>query len=123
MPCAIILHTNTEIRRTFYMKLYNKLSRFPLGAITAEGFLKKQMRIGKNGICGHLHELEPAMIQAPYIQKEYVPAWGDGDQSGWGAEISGNYWTGYIQFAFTLNDREMIDIATNWVNTMMNGAA
>ena len=101
------------------MKLYTKLSRFPLGAITAEGFLKKQMRIGKNGICGHLHELEPAMIQAPYIQKEYVPAWGDGDQSGWGAEISGNYWTGYIQFAFTLNDREMIDIATNWVNTMM----
>lgn len=101
------------------MKLYNKLQLFPLGAITADGFLKTQMEIGKDGICGHLHELEPAMINAPYIKKEFVEAWGNGDQSGWGAEISGNYWTGYIQFAYTLNDAEMINTATNWVNTMM----
>lgn len=101
------------------MKKYNRLSRFPLGAITADGFLKEQLLRMKDGMGGHLHELEPKMIAAPYIKKEYVEAWGDGDQSGWGAEISGNYWTGYIQEAFTLKDSEMIGIAENWVNNMM----
>ena len=101
------------------MKTYGKLLRFPLGSIVADGFLKHQMTIGKGGICAHLHELEPKMINAPYINKEYVPAWGDGDQSGWGGEISGNYWSGYIQYAFTLRDEEMIGIANDWVNKML----
>lgn len=43
------------------MKTYQKLNRFPLGAIHAEGFLKQQMEIGKNGMTGHLYELEPDM--------------------------------------------------------------
>ena len=101
------------------MKQYAKLHRFPLGSIRAEGFLKRQMEIGKDGICGHLHELEPAMIHAPFIHKVHVPAWGNGDQSGWGAEISGNYWSGYIQFAWTLGDAEMIRTATEWVDAML----
>lgn len=101
------------------LKIYDKLSRFPLGSIRSEGFLKEQMERGKDGICGHLHELEPGMINDPYINKSYVKAWGNGDQSGWGGEISGNYWTGYIQFAFTLNDPEMIKTATWWVDTMI----
>ena len=101
------------------MKTYQKLNRYPLGAIHAKGFLRDQMERGKDGISGHLYELEPGMIADPYINKTYVPAWGDGDQSGWGGEISGNYWTGYIQFAYTLNDPEMIAIATDWVDTML----
>jgi len=101
------------------MRSYSKLERFPLGSILAGGFLKRQMQLGKDGICGHLHELEPKMINAPFLKKEYVEAWGDGDQSGWGAEISGNYWSGYIQFAFTLNDEEMIKVATDWVDSML----
>ncbi len=101
------------------MKLYQKLERFPLGSIKAQGFLLDQMKRGKDGMCGHLHELEPGMINDPYTNKSYVKGWGDGDQSGWGAEISGNYWTGYIQFAYTLGDEEMIKTAENWVNTMM----
>ena len=101
------------------MKIYDKLFRYPLGTINACGFLKEQMLRGKDGMCGHLHELEPGMINDPYINKSYVEAWGDGDQSGWGGEISGNYWTGYIQFAFTLNDAEMIKTAADWVDTMI----
>ena len=101
------------------MKTYQKLNRYPLGAIHAMGFLRDQMLRGKNGMSGHLHELEPGMIADPYINKTYVHAWSDGNQSGWGGEISGNYWTGYIQFAYTLNDPEMIAIATDWVNTML----
>ena len=101
------------------MQFYNKLSHFPLGAIQAEGFLRQQLQRGKDGICAHLHELEPEMINDPYIKKSRVSAWHERDQAGWGGEISGNYWTGYIQFAFTLGDAEMIKTATEWVNEML----
>ncbi|MBE7052688.1 MAG: hypothetical protein E7391_00235 [Ruminococcaceae bacterium] len=101
------------------MKTFQKLSRFPLGAITASGFLKDQMKLGKDGMSGHLHELEPEMIADPYVNKSYVKAWGNAVQNGWGAEISGNYWTGYIQHAFTLKDEAMIKTATNWVNGVL----
>ena len=98
---------------------FGKLKRFPLGAIHAQGFLKDQMLRGKDGMAGHLYELEPGMIRDPYISKTHVDSWHGYDQLGWAAEISGNYWSGYIQYAFTLNDREMIDIATDWVNQML----
>lgn len=101
------------------MKKYQKLNLFPLGSIHPEGFLRDQMLRGKDGICGHLHELEPEMINNPYTKKTYVKAWAELFQDGWGAEISGNYWAGYIQFAYTLNDPEMIKTAENWVNEMM----
>lgn len=101
------------------MKIYRQTERFPLGAVAPEGFLKEQMIRSKNGIGGHLFELEPGMIRDPYTNKTYVEAWGNGDQSGWGAEISGNYWTGYIQHAFTLHDPDMIRTATDWVDTMI----
>lgn len=101
------------------MNHFSKLEPFPLGAIHAEGFIKDQMLLGKDGMAGHLYELEPGMIADPFINKTYVKRWGDGDQSGWGAEISGNYWTGYIEHAFVLNDKDMISRATEWVDTMM----
>ena len=101
------------------MKKYQKWERFPLGAIRAESFLREQLLRGKDGMAGHLYELEPKMIYDPFVHKTYVPAWGDGDQSGWGAEISGNFWTGYIEHAFTLGDDEMIATATDWVNKML----
>ncbi len=101
------------------MKKYQKWERFPLGSIHAEGFLREQLLRGKDGMAGHLFELEPKMIYDPYVHKSYVPAWGDGDQSGWGAEISGNFWTGYIEHAFTLGDSDMIATATDWVNKML----
>lgn len=101
------------------VKTYQKLDRYNLGCIHAEGFLKEQLERSRDGMGGHLYELEPGMIADPFIHKTYVPAWGNGDQSGWGAEISGNYWTGYIQLAYTLNDPGMIEKATWWVDTMM----
>ena len=101
------------------MKTYNKLKRFPLGAIQADGFLREQLLRGKDGMAGHLWELEPGMIADPFIRKTVVDQWQSGDQLGWGAEISGNYWSGYIRHAFVLNDADMIARATEWVNTMM----
>ena len=44
---------------------YSKLSSLPLGSITAEGFLKEQLIRNKNGMGGHLDEIEPGMIANP----------------------------------------------------------
>lgn len=101
------------------MEKYQKLSTLPLGSIKAEGFLKDQMLIGKDGMAGHLHQLEPEMIADPYVKDTHVKAWSANTQVGWQAEISGNYWNGYIQHAFTLGDEEMIARATRWVDDML----
>ncbi len=101
------------------MKTYQKLNRLPLGAVKAEGFLKEQLTRIKNGMGGHLHEIEPKMIADPYVNKTYVEPWGDMNQDGWGAEISGNYWAGFVALAFTLGDSELIKRATEWVEAMM----
>ena len=101
------------------MKIYSKLRRFPLGAIKAEGFLRDQLIRGKTGMAGNLYKLEPEMIADPFIKRSYVPAWVDGNQEGWGAEISGNFWTGYIQHAFVLDDEEMKAVATEWVDKVL----
>ncbi len=101
------------------MKKHQKLDRLPVGAIKAQGFLKEQMARGKAGMSGNLYKLEPDMIANPYVHKTYVKAWKKHRQSGWGAELSGNYWYGYILFAFTLNDNEMIKTATEWVDSVL----
>ena len=119
--------TLSQIRRKRYPALFERiiivnfstLKRFPLGAIRAKGFLREQMLRCKEGLAGNLYKLEPTMILYPFIDKKIVDTWDPVEQSGWGAEISGNFWTGYIQHAFVLGDEEMIEKATWWVNTMM----
>ena len=101
------------------MKKNQKLNVFPLGAIKAEGFLKDQLVKGKAGMAGHLYELEPEMLASPYVKDVYIKNWSKVEQVGWQAEISGNYWTGYIQHAFVLNDAEMIARATKWVDDVL----
>ena len=101
------------------MQTYNKLNRFPLGSVRAEGFLKEQLIRGKHGMAGHLYELEPAIIADPLVKKQDVSTWLSENQAGWGGEISGNYWSGYIQHAFILNDNDMIVRATQWIDDML----
>ena len=48
-------------------KTHNKLHRLPLGCITAAGWLKEQLQRNKEGMGGHLDELEPDMIATPFI--------------------------------------------------------
>ncbi len=90
---------------------YNQLTRLPLGNVTAEGWLKTQLERNKAGMGGHLDELEPEMIAKPYIDRNHkskvIP--------GWSGEISGTYWTGLVQLAFTLNDEELKAKARKWV--------
>ena len=108
------------------VKTYNKLHKLPLGSITARGWLKEQLQRSKEGTGGHLDELEPDMIATPFINysafKRLPGSSKDADPTfaaGWSSEISGTYWTGLVQLAFTLNDQELIRKATNWVGGVL----
>ncbi len=98
---------------------YSKRKILPLGSVLAEGFLREQLLRSKNGMGGHLPEIEPGMIKYPYIKKVPVKRWAPDCQSGWGAEISGNYYAGLVGLAFTLGDSELIAAATEWVDAVL----
>ena len=55
------------LREKTVVKTYNKLSKLPLGSITAQGWIQKQLLRNKEGMGGHLDELEPDMIANPFI--------------------------------------------------------
>lgn len=97
---------------------YGKLKFLDCGKITAKGWLKEQLERSKEGMGGHLDELEPKMIIDPYIKKKTTAAWGAA-AAGWGAEIAGNYWYGLIALAFTLPDTELQKKAEKWVNAVL----
>lgn len=90
---------------------YDQLVRLPLGNVTAQGWLRAQLERNKEGMGGHLDELEPEMIAKPYIDRNHRSK----VSPGWSGEISGTYWTGLVQLAFTLNDKDLIDKAHKWV--------
>lgn len=114
------------LREKTVTKTYNKLSKLPLGAITAQGWLREQLLRNKEGMGGHLDELEPDMIANPFINysafKRMPFQQVDDDRThtaGWSGEISGYYWTGLVQLAFTLQDEELIAKATRWVEGVL----
>ena len=43
------------------------LRKLPLGSITAKGWLREQLLRNKDGIGGHMDELEPEMVANPFI--------------------------------------------------------
>ena len=100
------------------LRSHGKLTALPLGSIHAKGWLAEQMERSKNGMGGHLDELEPDMIANPYINCKTDEEWGS-VKAGWGAEISGNFWYGLIGLAFTLNDPMLQKKAETWVNGVL----
>lgn len=113
------------LREQSTVKTYNKFSKLPLGSVTAEGWLKDQLLRNKEGMGGHLDELEPDMIATPFLNYSAFkkhPILGEADPTfaaGWSGEISGTYWTGLVQLAFTLDDKELIEKATKWVEGVL----
>lgn len=101
------------------MNRHFKLDRLPLGGIKATGYLKEQLERLRDGIGGHLDELEPEMIAKPYVEDWYVRVWDEDTQCGWSAEISGNYWTGLVMLAYTLRDESLIKKAEKWVDGVL----
>ena len=100
-------------------KHYNRLTQLPLGSVRPAGWLLEQLRRNKEGLGGHLPELEPRMIATPYTTRETEPRWGKERCAGWGAEISGNYYNGLVELAFTLDDAELKEKAAAWVETVL----
>ena len=94
---------------------FAKLSPLAFGRITARGWIREQLLRSKDGMGGHLDELEPNMIANPYVSRATESSWGP-SQAGWGAEISGNYWCGLIKLAFALDDAELKGKAEKWVD-------
>lgn len=101
------------------IRTFAKLRPLKLGTVTPRGWLLEQLLRNKDGMGGHLAELEPRMIATPYTTGETEPRWGEARKAGWGAEISGNYWTGLVELAFTAGDAELIQKAEKWVGEVL----
>lgn len=105
--------------------LKSKLQKLPMGSITANGWLREQLLRNKDGMGGHMDELEPVMIGRAHITRELFkihPRLGECSPvlaAGWANELSATYWAGLIGLAYTLNDSELILKATTWVNAVL----
>jgi uncharacterized protein len=111
--------------------LFAKLAKLPLGSITAQGWLKSQLERSAAGMGGHLDELEPDMIRDPYVThptREELDHRLEGRRqmmdlrpvrAGWYAEISGTYWTGLVQLAYTLPDPALIAKVEKWADAVL----
>jgi DUF1680 family protein len=89
----------------------NSYIELPLGSIKAEGWLKEMLLRQKDGSTGRMDELYPKVMGNNN-------GWlgGDGDQ--W---ERGPYWIhGLITLAYTLNDKELIEKTTPWVEWILN---
>lgn len=113
------------LREKSVVKTHNPFSKLPLGAITPRGWLLEQLQRNKDGFGGHMDELEPDLLGTPWINYKSitrtpflgeVPDW---VAAGWGGELSGLYWTGLVELAFTLQDKELIEKATRWVEGVL----
>lgn len=106
-------------------KMHNTYSSLPLGAVTARGWLREQLLRSKDGMGGHMDELEPELIGTPWLEYPTMskhPIYGDMTPdfaAGLCGELSGCYWTGLVQLAFTLQDEELIAKATRWVDGVL----
>ncbi len=99
-----------------------KLKKLKLGTIHPRGWMAEQLRRNIEGMGGHLDELEPRMIATPYTTRETHEPWGEDCKAGWGAEISGNFWWGEIELAFTTGNEKLIAKVTKWVDEVLANA-
>lgn len=93
-----------------------KWETLPLGSIRATGWLHEQLMAGKSGMGGHLDELEPEIIGKPFVTRDYDTTKPSCDNNaGWCSELSGDYWLGLVELAWTSGDEELIAKADRWV--------
>ena len=100
-------------------KTYHKLKVLPLGSIQPKGWVKEQLQRNRDGMGGHMDELEHDMLWGPYTEFKGPSCWQEDLAAGWGAEISGNFWYGEVLLAFSLQDEALIKKCENWVNTVL----
>lgn len=112
---AVFMAVNAAANSQTNVTGHSRLARLPLGSVTAQGWLKTQLERSKAGMGGNLDELEPEMIAKPYIDRSHKSK----VSPGWTGEISGTYWAGLVQLAFTLNDDELKAKARMWVHATL----
>jgi uncharacterized protein len=82
----------------------------PLGAIQAEGWLQRQLRIQANGLSGHLDQFWPDVADSQ---------WFGGKAEGW---ERAPYWLdGFVPLAWVLNDDDLKARARKRVEAIVNG--
>lgn len=113
------------------VKTYHKLSKLKLGQIKAQGWLKSQLERARDGIAGHLDELEPNIIGRAFVDPTYRNDAEDDLTSyhgrqmaiknslAWSGEQSGEYWMGVVETAYILDDPYLKEKAAKWVKSVL----
>jgi len=89
-----------------------KLHPFTHGEITPDGWLKRQLRIQADGLCGHLDSVWPDIRDSRWI---------GGQSEGWERMP---YWLdGFIPLAYLLDDKDMKRRAARYVSSILERQA
>ncbi|OXU13968.1 F5/8 type C domain protein [Sedimentisphaera salicampi] len=90
------------------------LIKLPIGSIEPEGWLKRKLELQAEGFHGHLMEISRFLKKE---QNSWLSPEGKGKR-GW-EEVP--YWLkGYLNCAYVLDDKEMIDEAMVWIEGALN---
>lgn len=95
--------------RPFEPPTRSALIALPPGAVEPDGWLRDWCLAAKDGLTGHMEEVDPAFRQAwaaDYkMTGEHVTLW---DQGGWPYEGGGYWFDGLARLGYVLHDRELI---------------
>lgn len=88
-----------------------QLVKLPVGSIKPQGWIRRQMELSKDGLCGHLGEL------SSWLEKDNNAWLGNGGQWGW-EEVP--YWLrGYASLAYAFDDPEMLAETRLWIEAIL----
>ena len=89
-----------------------QLVKLPYGSIRPEGWIRRQLELQKDGLCGHLGEI------SAWLQKEDNAWLSSGGQWGW-EEVP--YWLrGYAATGMMLNDPAMLEESRIWIEAILS---
>jgi hypothetical protein len=89
----------------------SQLLKLPVGSIEPGGWIRRQLELQKDGLCGHLGEI------SAWLQKENNAWLQEGGAWGW-EEVP--YWLrGYGDLAYLLGDEEMKNEAFFWIENIL----
>ncbi len=87
--------------------------KLPAGSIEPEGWIRKQLELQKDGLCGHLGEI------SAWLQKENNAWLTNGGEWGW-EEVP--YWLrGYGNMAYALKDERLLKETGYWIEAILAG--
>ncbi|MBC7326972.1 glycoside hydrolase family 127 protein [bacterium] len=93
--------------------LPNPLIKLPLGSVEPRGWLRHQLLLMANGLCGHLDEISP---WCKFEGSAWASPTGEGER-GW-EELP--YWLkGYIDLGYILKEERIINKAKRWVEAVL----